>query len=419
MQRRQRARIPALLVLQDSNFRTIWYATILGELSRRMEMLILAWFILQETDSVFNLGLIYVFYHLPRPILSMPGGMIADRFNRQHIMLAARGLNILTASTLFILFLSGLIQPWHALAAPFSHGIARALEDPSRRTAIFDIVGQGRLVSGMSLEMMGNTFGKLTGPILAGVLLALVGFTWAYSSVLLVNLLALGCLFWVKVPQIQRSPIGEPLWSSLVVALRSALHSPLFLGCLYITIFMNVLVLPLQQFVPEVGRSHLGVGAALVGLLVASEAIGQLVAAGVMASLRSLGHHGRVFVVGSVTTVVMAVFFVWSPWYVLSFAVLAVVGMGTAGFGTMQSSITLLSSPSEMRGRMMGLLSICIGISSPVGALEIGIVAAAFSTQLAISVNAVIGLVLFLPALMLTPLVWQPARKTPKETVRG
>ena len=419
MQRRQRASIPAFVVLQDSNFRTIWYVTILGELSRRMEMLILAWFILQETESVLNLALIMVFHHLPRPFLSMPAGIIADRFNRHHILLAARSLNILTASSIFILIVSDTIQPWHALAAPFVYGIAQSFEDPSRRTSIFDIVGQGRIVNAMSLEMVANTSGKLAGPILAGVLLSLVDFTGAYSLVLLVHLIGLGLLVWVKIPRSQGSTRGEPLWSSLVIALRYAAHSPIILGALYVTILMNLLVLPLQQFIPEVGRSHLGVGAALVGLLAASEGIGQLVSAGVMASMRSLGHHGRLYVVGSVTVVVMAVFFVWSPWYVLSFALLTILGIGHAGFGTMQKTITMLASPPEMRGRMMGLLSNCIGGATPLGALEIGLVAAAFSTQWAISVNAAIGLVLFLPVLALTPLVRQPSRETPKETIQA
>ena len=419
MQRQQRARIPALLVLQNRNFRTLWYVTIMGELARRMEMLILAWLILEETESVFQLALIMVFHHLPRPFLSMPAGLIADRFNRHRILLAARSLNLLTATSICILIVSDTIQPWHALAVPFVHGIAQSFEDPSRRTSIFDIVGQGRVVNAMSLEMVANTSGKLAGPILAGVLLALVGFTGAYSVVLLVHLLGLGLLVPVKIPRSQGSTGGEPVWSSLVIALRYALHSPLIFGVLYITILMNLLVLPLQQFVPEVGRSHLGVGVALVGLLAAAEGIGQMVSAGTMASIRSLGHHGRLYVVGSVLVIVMAVFFVWSPWYVLSLALLTILGIGHAGFGTMQKTITMLASPPEMRGRLMGLLSTCIGGATLLGALEIGIVAAAFSTQWAISVNGVAGLMLFLPVLVLTPLVRQPSRERPIETVRS
>ena len=71
----------------------------------------------------------------------------------------------------------------------------------------------------------------------------------------------------------------------------------------------------------------------------------------------------------------------------------------------MQSSITMLSAPRELRGRMMGLMSFCIGVGTPLGTLEIGAVAAAFSTPWAITVNAVAGLVLLLPALFFTPLV--------------
>jgi len=109
----------------------------------------------------------------------------------------------------------------------------------------------------------------------------------------------------------------------------------------------------------------------------------------------------------------MAILFVWSPWYALAFLVLTIGGIGQAGFGTMQSSITMLSAPRPMRGRMMGLMSFCIGLGTPLGTLEIGAVAAAFSTQWAISVNALAGLFLMIPALLLTPLVRQPAAPPP------
>jgi MFS family permease len=187
---------------------------------------------------------------------------------------------------------------------------------------------------------------------------------------------------------------------------------------LYITIVMNALAFPVQQFIPAIGRDHLEVGPALVGLLVAAEGFGQLAAAVVIASTRSLRYHGRVFTLGSLVVLVMAILFVWSPWYVLSFALLTIGGIGQAGFGTMQSTIAMLSAPKEMRGRMMGLLSLCIGVGTPLGTAEIGAVAASFSTQWAISVNALAGLLLLLPALVLTPLVWRPLALPPPVTAK-
>ena len=71
----------------------------------------------------------------------------------------------------------------------------------------------------------------------------------------------------------------------------------------------------------------------------------------------------------------------------------------------MQSSITMLSAPQELRGRMVGLMSFCIGVGTPIGGLEMGLLAAALGSQWAISVNAVVGLALILPAMILTPLI--------------
>jgi MFS family permease len=178
---------------------------------------------------------------------------------------------------------------------------------------------------------------------------------------------------------------------------------------LYVTIMMNALAFPVQQFIPAIGRDHLGVGPALVGLLVAAEGLGQLLGAALMALTRNFRYHGRVFVMGSVAVLVMVILFVWSPWYPLAFAFLTISGIGQAGFGTMQSTITMLSAPPELRGRMMGLMSFCIGLGTPLGTLEIGAVAVAFTTQWAISVNALAGLWLMLPALFMTPLVRQPS----------
>jgi len=57
---------------------------------------------------------------------------------------------------------------------------------------------------------------------------------------------------------------------------------------------------------------------------------------------------------------------------------------------------------------MMGLLSFCIGVGTPLGGLEMGAMAALFTIQSAITVNVVAGLILMAPALVLTPLLWQP-----------
>jgi MFS family permease len=148
-------------------------------------------------------------------------------------------------------------------------------------------------------------------------------------------------------------------------------------------------------------------------LLVSGLALGQITAGAAMAFMRIDRYHGRVLMAGCLAVLLMALLVAWSPWYALSFAAFVVSGFGMACFSTMQSSITLLWSPPEMRGRMMGLRSLCIGLGTPLGTLQIGLLAAALGTPWAVSTSVLAGLLFLLPALLLTPLVFRWRREAP------
>ena len=410
MQPRSRASSPVFVVLRNADFRLIWLVGTLLEFARRMELLVLSWLVLQITDSYFQLGLILVFNNLPRPLLSLFSGILADRVSRHRILFVAQLVNTLTVA--IILFVIAydleLLRPWHVFLAIAVQGAARSVEDPSRRTAIMDIVGERRLVNALSLDVISHTAGKMAGPLLGGVLLDTVSFSGAYGVVLAVHVLNLGMVARLRIPSQQTSRLQEPALRSLGTAIAYAVHSPMLVGMLYVTILMNALAFPVQQFIPAIGRDNLGVGATLVGLLVAADGFGQLAGAGFMSLTSGVRYHGRFFVAGSVAVLVLTIIFVWSPWFALAFILLAIGGLGQSGFSTMQSAITMLAAPQDMRGRMMGLLSFCIGVGTPLGGLEMGALAAAFTIQSAISANVAVGLLLIAPALALTPIISRP-----------
>jgi len=399
-----------LSVLQNADFRLIWYVGSVGEFTRRMELLVLSWLILQLTDSYFQLGLVLAFNNLSRPMTSMFTGYIADRFPRRNILAAGQAINVLTTAALLavIAYDFDLIEGWHVFTVVFVQGLTKSIEDPSRRTAIFDIVGQRRLVNALSLDVISQNIGKMAGPIVGGILLGTAGFTEAYAFLLVVHVINLALITRLRIPDYQCLAQIEPVIKSLKVAVRYAWKSPALIGLFYITVVMNALAFPVQQFIPAIGRDHLGVGVTLVGLLVAADGFGQLAGAGIMAITRDLRYHGRVFVLGSTGVLLMGIVFVWSPWYGLTFGLLTLSGIAQSGFSTMQSAVTMLATPHDMRGRMMGLLSVCIGAGTPLGALEMGAVASAVSIQWAISLNAFAGLVLLLPAMAISPLLWKP-----------
>ncbi len=274
-------------------------------------------------------------------------------------------------------------------------------------------------MSAISLDSMTFTVAKIAGTLLGGLMMGLVGLEGAYALTLVLHFMALTLLVQVRIPSSRQLGGRVPVLAGLVQSVRFAIHAPVLLGVLYVTLFMNSLAWPMQQFIPAIGRDYLEVGPVLVGLLAAAEGMGQLASSLMMATMREVKHHGRLFVGGSILALLMGLLFVWSPWYALSLVALAVGGFGQTGFGTMQGTIFLLSSPPEMRGRLLGLLYICIGAGTPVGTLEMGILASSMGTQWSITANLLVSLLLFAPVLLMSPLVWRRLGGPPAETGRG
>ena len=414
---RGRPASPMMEVLRNQRFRAIWYVVNVAEVTRWMELLVTSVLVYSLTDSALMLGLVLAFENLPRPICSPFTGIIADRFDRKKIWVSSLVIKLAAGSALFLLLLTGRIEPWHVFAAMLLQGVSRALEDPARRTAVFDIVGERRVVNALSIDSISMTMGRMAGPFAGGFLVEHVGYfwphyagyTWAYGVIVLMHIAAIGLAMRVRIPKVEREWRVEPIWNSLGDVVRAALSHRQLLGMLFITIMINGLAFPARQFVPAIGRDYLQVGETLVGVLAAAEAVGQLVMAGILASVGSVRYHGRIFAAGAFTVMITSTIFVWSPWYVATFAILIASGIGLSCFGTMQSTITMRSAPPEMRGRMVGLMSLCIGIGTPPGVLLMGWLGDVIGIRWSVALNALACIATSLPALFLTPLVTRPS----------
>ena len=412
---------PMMEVLQNPRFRAVWYVISVAEVTRWMELLVTSVLVYSLTDSALMLGLVLAFENLPRPIFSPFTGIIADRFDRKKIWFGALAIKLGAAVALLFLLATGNIAPWHVFGSMFLQGVSRALEDPARRTAVFDIVGERRVVNALSIDSISMTAGRMLGPFAGGFFVEnlgyvwpyYAGYVWAYGAIVALHVAAVTMVLRVRIPLVEREWVVEPIWNSLGDAVRAALAHRQLVGMLFITVMINAMAFPARQFVPAVGRDHLRVGETLVGLLAASEAIGQLIMAGILASAGRVRYHGRIFAAGAFTVMLTSTVFTWLPWYTATFAILVVSGIGLSCFGTMQSAITMRSAPPEMRGRMVGLMSLCIGIGTPPGVFLMGWLGDRIGIQWSVTANALACIALSLPALFLTPLVTRPSPPPP------
>jgi len=143
--------------------------------------------------------------------------------------------------------------------------------------------------------------------------------------------------------------------------------------------------------VAPLGMGAFHVSPALVGLLAAGEPIGALMG-GALIAAGILRMDGRLlFAGGSALFMVALIVMALSPSYWLAFAVLVVGGFGTAGFGNMQTTLMLTEAPTEMRSRLMGIVTVCIG-TGPLGVLAAGALAGELGPREAVLVMASLGL---------------------------
>ena len=374
-----------------------------------MELLVLGYLILSLTDSAFQVGLIAVFLNIPRPAFALFAGLLADRLDRRRILIGTHATYFGLTTVILLLLVSGGIQPWHVFIAVLLQGANRVTDDPARRTAIFDLAGHEHIASAMSLETITNNWGRILGPLAGGILIARAGFMGAFGVIVVLDLIALLLITRMRLPrQVRASSSDVSMARDLWEGLQHSVSNRMVLGVLSMSLIVNALVFPIQYFIPVIANDLLMVGPVLGGLLGSAEGIGALIGASAISLKKGIRYHGRLFCAGAVTVASAVALMAWSPWFAVSFSLLLLGGFGQAGFSTMQSTILLLETRPEMRGRVMGAQGAVNGLGHLIGGSEIGAIASALGIGLAIGVNAGAGLLLILAVVVLTPLVRRP-----------
>jgi MFS family permease len=301
--------------------------------------------------------------------------------------------------------MNDLIQLWHLAVGSFLNGIFWATEMPTRRTLLGEIAGPDRLGSAMGFDSVTNNGTRMLGPILGGVLLELIGLDGTYfigTALYAMGFLVMAQLSW----QEQRSPgkTGNVL-ASVIEGLRHVRDNRSLVGTLVVTVIFNMFGFPFTSMIPVIGKETLMLSPAEIGLLASAEGAGAVAGALLIAFCSQARFYRKIYLYGTLFYLLMVVIFAQSTLAFVSAALLLSVGLGSAAFSTMQSTLVFISAPPEVRTRIMGVLSVCIG-TGPIGFFHLGLLADWFGAPVAITVIAVEGLI----ALMIAYFVWPEIR---------
>ena len=370
-----------------------------------MQVTLLAWLVLELTDSPWSVALVGFFYMVPTLGCGPAGGVLADEMDRRWLLIITQAVGIAVSLWLTLLLFSESVRVWQVYSTALINGAAWALGFPARRALIFDIWGSSGVTNATAMDTVGMNISRIIGPGLGGVLISLTGVAGGYVAVTLSYAISLLLLLPMRV---KRPVKGEQprrgVFQNLIEGIRYVRQMPAILAAVWITVIMNFFLFSYPPMVSVVSRDVLHVSPTLMGILQAAEGFGALVGATLIASSMSIRYHGRIFIYGSMLAFASLGVFSLSRSYIFSFNTLLVLGLGSAAFATMQAAFVMLVAKEEMRGRALGVVSFAIGLGH-FGSLFLGVTADAFGPMIALRVNSVAGLLalscvaVFIPAI--------------------
>jgi MFS family permease len=342
----------------------------------------IAWHVFDLTGSAFQLGLLGLVQFLPALGLSLVGGAVADAHDRRRIAQGAQLVELLGAGALAAASSAGEASPPLLFGVVFATAVASAFENPARASLLPLLVSRDRFAGAVTLHSTVQALAFMTGPALAGSVIAAagVGAAYAVSAGLLAAAIA------GLVPLRPRPPEGERRRVSLraiAEGLAFVRSQPVLLGCMALDMFA-VIFGGATALLPVYAEEILAVGPRGYGILSASLEAGALATSVLLVLRPPVVMQGRALLRAVALFGVATIAFGLSRSFPLSVALYALVGMADQVSVVMRSTIIQLATPDALRGRVSSINMIFIGASNQLGAMESGFVAALTSATFAV-----------------------------------
>src|SRR6516225_6481188 len=166
---------------QYRDFRLMWVGACTSSIGTWMQIVAQGWLIYRLSHSAFLLALDQFLGGIPIFLLSLIGGVVADRVERRRILLGSQCIQLFSAATLTILVATGVVQVWEILCLSFVSGFAQAFGGPAYSALIPGLVNRDDMPNAIALNSIQFNLAVTIGPALGGITLARLGEKWCFG----------------------------------------------------------------------------------------------------------------------------------------------------------------------------------------------------------------------------------------------
>jgi MFS family permease len=371
-----------------------------------MSQIAIGWLALELTGSPLGVGIAVASRALPRIVLGVPFGALSDQHDRRMILQLTNffGAAVSAGAIVTVLFDSlsfGMLVGMAVLV-----GVFDVAETSVSRALVYDLVGSKHALNGMALVSLADKLFGVLGALSAGLLLSLVGAAGAFGGMGVAYLFSAMSLIGVKRSYRRQSvqnteedtlsseerPTGKFTKNLVMIWKNPGL---LFLAGIAVT--MEVFAFSSDVLLPSFARDVFEVGESGLGIMTAVRNVGGVVGVLVLAGISTRVRQGPLLGVVCVAFGLGLVAFASSPAFALALFVLFIIGMTWASVDSLLPTLLQYSVKDEERGASVGVWNLSRGLG-PLGHLEVGAIAGAIGTSLALTING--GLIIIIISLI-------------------
>ncbi len=378
--------------LRVADYSRLFFGNMGFQFNNWMQQLTFGWLLLLIGNSPFWLGLNGAMAGIAMTVMSPIGGAVADAWERRRSLLVTQTTAVTINGGIALLFWLDKLEIWHLLLASLLMGMSYTFNMPARQSLMAEIVPKPLLHNATALHTASMNLARITGPGLAGFLLATIG----PLAVLLVNLVANG---WTvsQILSIKHRPATPPRpfrlrGKEIADGFRFCWATRRLFETLLIVSASNLFGMSFVQLLPAFARDSLGTGPDGLGILTSSMGGGALAGALLLARIGAITHKRQVIKAAAMVGCLLLVPLGLSTSVLMAATVLAIIGALSAvitalGLATVQQYV-----PNELSGRVFGVYMLCMGLM-PLGSLPSGTLADSIGTAHAIAIWGIVGAV--------------------------
>ncbi|MEO8909642.1 MAG: MFS transporter [Gemmatimonadaceae bacterium] len=374
------------------NFRLFWTGQTVSLIGTWMQQVAQGWLALVLTNSAFMVGLVSAAGSFPVLLLSLYGGVVADRRSKLRIVIICQALLLVEAAALWWFAWAGRININWLLALTTLGGVISAFEIPARQAMVVELVSREDLVDAIALNSGGFNLARIVGPSIAAVIIAKFGVAWCFGINALSYLAVLGSLARIRLPR--WTPVQHLV--SPAEQLRQGLNymrsSRAVSGLMGVIAVYSIFGFQYLTMMPVVARDVLHTGASGYGLLLTFVGIGALTGALSLAGLGARIRRGRLFNVTAYAFAGLTILFSLMRTVHVAALVLLFLGLTMLINGALANGILQSVVPDELRGRVMATYVFVYVGFTPIGSFIAGAMARFVGVQWAIFSGGVIML---------------------------